>query len=62
MPICRHYRAAFQRRGREISATVFLTERIGRARGAAEKTVCGRGKPPKLPSRKALWPQGLGGV
>jgi hypothetical protein len=32
--------------GKGNSATVFLTERIGRARGAAEKTVCGRGKPP----------------
>ena len=32
--------------GKGNSAAVFLTERIGRARGAAEKTVCGRGKPP----------------
>jgi hypothetical protein len=58
-PICRHYRAPIYRRGQGNSAyqNAIGRQRISRGRPKG----CGRGRPPKLPSRKALGPLGLGG-
>ena len=62
-PIYCHDRAAVLTMGiREFSVAGFLTQSVGRAVMRGRRERLWPGQAPKLPSRKALWPQGLGGV
>ena len=47
---------------RKFSVAGFLTQPVGRAVVRGRRESLWPGQAPKLPSRKALWPQGLGGV
>ena len=63
VPIYCHDRAAVLTMGiREFSVAGFLTQSVGRAVMRGRRERLWPGQAPKLPSRKALWPQGLGGV